>query len=80
VVAVGEIGDLTQVITADLSARYHDPVSVFIGALCGLWLVSAGGVLAGRNMVRVVPLAVVRKAGGMILLALAIYSVIGALK
>jgi Ca2+/H+ antiporter, TMEM165/GDT1 family len=31
VILVAEFGDLTQILTAGLAARYHDPVAVEIG-------------------------------------------------
>ena len=39
VLFIAEFGDLTQLATANLAARYHDPVSVGVGAVLGLWAV-----------------------------------------
>ena len=36
VIFVGEFGDLTQILTANLAANYHAPAEVFIGAFAGL--------------------------------------------
>ncbi|HEX6526845.1 MAG TPA: TMEM165/GDT1 family protein [Streptosporangiaceae bacterium] len=41
VILVAEFGDLTQIATATLAARYHDPVWVGVGAVLGLWAVAA---------------------------------------
>ena len=41
VILVGEFGDLTQLLTVNLVAHYHQPVSVFVGALAALVTVSA---------------------------------------
>ena len=41
VVFLAEFGDLTQFMTVSLAARYHDPISVGIGATLALW-VAAG--------------------------------------
>lgn len=38
VILIAEFGDLTQIATATLAARYHDPVSVDLRALLGLWM------------------------------------------
>ena len=37
VIFVAEWGDLTQILTANLAARYHSPVSVGVGAGLALW-------------------------------------------
>ncbi len=36
VIFVGEFGDLTQILTANLAAKYHAPAAVFIGAFAAL--------------------------------------------
>ncbi len=76
VIFVGEFGDLTQILTANLAAHYRQPWSVFVGAALGLMSVSALGVISGRALVRVLPLHIIRKAGGCILAAFAIYSAV----
>ena len=40
VILVAEFGDLTQIATATLAARYHDPLSVGVGAVLALWAVA----------------------------------------
>ncbi len=51
-ILVAEFGDLTQIMTANLAARYDDPVSVGVGALLALWAVAALGILGGRALMR----------------------------
>jgi len=75
VVAVAEFGDITQVLITNLAARDRDPVGVFTGAAAAFAVVSVVGVLAGRTITRWVPLAVVRRVSGLILLGLGAYSV-----
>jgi Ca2+/H+ antiporter, TMEM165/GDT1 family len=41
VIALAELGDLSDITMANLAARYHDPVAVGIGSVLGLWLVAA---------------------------------------
>ena len=43
VILVAEFGDLTQIATATLAARYHDPLSVGVGAVLALWAVARPG-------------------------------------
>ncbi len=54
VLFVAEWGDLTQIVTANLAARYGDPLSVGIGAIAALWAVAALAVTGGRTLLRVV--------------------------
>jgi putative Ca2+/H+ antiporter (TMEM165/GDT1 family) len=77
VIFVGEFGDLTQILTANLAAKYHQPAAVFIGAFAGLATVAALGAFGGRALLRVLPLAVIRRAGGVLLAGFAIYSLVG---
>lgn len=76
VIFVGEFGDLTQILTANLAAKYHDPWAVFIGAFAGLAAVAALGAFSGRALLRFVPLAVIRKGGGILLAGFAVYSLV----
>lgn len=75
VIFVGEFGDLTQILAANLAAKYHDPWSVFVGAALGLAAVCAVGVVGGRAVIRIIPLTVVRKTAGVLLAGLCAYSV-----
>jgi putative Ca2+/H+ antiporter (TMEM165/GDT1 family) len=73
---VGEFGDLTQLLTANLAAKYHAPASVFVGAWAGLMTVAAIGAFGGRALLRFLPLAVIRRVGGILLAGFAIYSLV----
>jgi putative Ca2+/H+ antiporter (TMEM165/GDT1 family) len=76
VILVGEFGDLTQILTANLAAKYHQPLAVFVGAFAGLAAVAALGAFGGKALLRVLPLAVIRKAGGVLLAGFAVYSLV----
>ena len=52
VLFAAEWGDLSQLLTIGLVARYHDPVSVFVGAWAALLVVSGLAVLSGRFLLR----------------------------
>jgi len=77
VVLVAEFGDLTQILTATLAARYRDPVSVGVGALLALWSVAALAVTFGRVLLRVVPLRRVQQVAAVVLLSLAVVTLVG---
>lgn len=70
-ILVAEFGDLTQIMTANLAARYDDPLSVGVGAVLALWAVAGLGILGGRTLMKYVPLGLITKiaAGVMLLLA-----------
>src|SRR6187402_1863664 len=49
VVFIAEWGDLTQLGTAALAARYNKPLTVFLGATLALWVVAAIAVFIGNR-------------------------------
>jgi putative Ca2+/H+ antiporter (TMEM165/GDT1 family) len=71
VILVAEFGDLTQVVIANLVARYHDPIAVGIGAATALWTVAAVAVLGGRSLLRLVPVTLVTRAAAALMVVLA---------
>jgi putative Ca2+/H+ antiporter (TMEM165/GDT1 family) len=70
VIFIAEWGDLTQILTANLAARYNDAIEVGIAATAALWAVAAIAMLAGRLMRRL-PVALIRRATAVVLLILA---------
>ncbi len=78
VIIVAELGDLTQILTANLAARYHSPVSVFVGSAVALVTVMGIGVIGGRVLLRVLPLATIRRVAGVILAGFAIFTAVEA--
>ncbi|MFG2991291.1 TMEM165/GDT1 family protein [Streptomyces sp. NPDC048257] len=73
-ILVAEFGDLTQIMTANLAARYDDPVSVGIGAVLALWAVAGIGILGGRTLMKHVPLRLITKIAAAVMAALAAFS------
>jgi Ca2+/H+ antiporter, TMEM165/GDT1 family len=63
VLFAAEWGDLSQLLTLSLVAKYDDPVSVFIGAWGALLTVSGLAVLAGRLLLNHVRLSVLHYVG-----------------
>jgi putative Ca2+/H+ antiporter (TMEM165/GDT1 family) len=80
VVFLGEWGDITQITTANLAARYGDPVSVGLGALLALWSVSALALTVGRGLVARVPTRLVRRLTGVVLAVLAVVTLAEAVR
>jgi putative Ca2+/H+ antiporter (TMEM165/GDT1 family) len=79
VVLVAEFGDLTQILTATLAARYDAPLPVGIGAVLALWSVAGLAVVFGRALLKVVPLRRVQQVAAVALLVLAAVSLVSAL-
>ncbi|MFJ6798700.1 TMEM165/GDT1 family protein [Streptomyces sp. NPDC091268] len=73
-ILVAEFGDLTQIMTANLAARYDNPVSVGIGAVLALWAVAGIGILGGRTLMKYVPLSLITKVAACVMAALAVFS------
>jgi putative Ca2+/H+ antiporter (TMEM165/GDT1 family) len=60
VIFLAEWGDLTQILTANLAARYHSPLSVGLGALAALWAVAAVAVVGGQGLLRYINIRTLR--------------------
>ncbi|QLH21458.1 TMEM165/GDT1 family protein [Streptomyces sp. Rer75] len=73
-ILVAEFGDLTQIMTANLAARYDDPLSVGVGAVLALWAVAGLGILGGRTLMKHVPLRLITKVAALVMLALGGFS------
>ncbi len=78
-ILVAEFGDLTQIMTANLAARYDDPFSVAVGALLALWSVAAIGILGGRALMKRVPLPLITKIAAVVMVVLAGFSLFEAI-
>jgi putative Ca2+/H+ antiporter (TMEM165/GDT1 family) len=74
VILVAEFGDLTQLVIANLVARYADPIAVGAGALLAMCTVAAAAVFGGRNLLRLVPATLLTRVAGAIMLVLAGFS------
>jgi putative Ca2+/H+ antiporter (TMEM165/GDT1 family) len=80
VIFLAEWGDLTQILTANLAAKYHSVLAVGVGSVLALWVVAAIAVVGGRTLLRVVKVATVRKVTAVVLLGLAAYTFVLAVR
>ena len=71
-----EWGDLSQLATAGLAARYDSPVSVFIGAWAALLTVSALAVFLGKKLADRLPIALIRRVAAGLFLVFAVFAVV----
>ncbi|MBM7089602.1 TMEM165/GDT1 family protein [Streptomyces sp. NPDC012461] len=73
-ILVAEFGDLTQIMTANLAARYDDPLSVGLGAVLALWSVAGLGILGGKALMKRVPLRLITRIAALLMLGLGVWS------
>lgn len=71
VVFVAEFGDLTQLLTANLAAKYHDPVAVGAGSTLALWVAAGVAIIGGRSLLKIIPVTWLTRAAALVMLALA---------
>ncbi|MFL6073113.1 MAG: TMEM165/GDT1 family protein [Mycobacteriales bacterium] len=74
-VFLGEWGDITQLATANLAARYH-PVPVAVGAFAALTTVAALAVVLGRTLTRRLPTRLIQRACAALLAALGVLTLV----
>ena len=76
VLFAAEWGDLSQLATAGLAARYDDPLSVFIGAWAALLVVSGLAVFLGRTLADKLPIRLIRLVAAVLFSVFAVIAVI----
>ncbi len=81
VIFIAEWGDLTQIATASLIARYQqNQITVFIAALLALWVVTGLAIFAGQRIHRVVKPALLKSACILLFAAVGIYFLVDGFK
>ncbi len=78
VLFAAEWGDASQLATAGLTARLGEPLAVGIGAWIALVGVAVVAVVAGKVIVKRVPVRLVHRVAGVLFAAFAIAAVVGA--
>ena len=71
VIFAAEFGDLTQIMSANLAAKYHDPLSVGVGAVAALWVAAGLAIIGGRSLLKVIPVKWLSRGAAAVMLALA---------
>lgn len=80
VIFLAEWGDLTQILTANLAAKYSSPLSVGVGAVLGLWAVGLLAILGGKTLLRVLPIKWITRIAAVVMLVLSGYSIVKAIR
>ena len=74
VIFIAEWGDITQLTTASLAARFHEhPITVFLAATMALWCVTALAVVAGKKVGHAVHVDVLKKVSTILFAGVGIY-------
>lgn len=68
-----EMGDKTQIATIALGARFHDALAVTAGTTLGMMLANVPAVLLGGELVKRVPLGVVRMIAALLFAVLGLW-------
>ena len=71
VVFLAEFGDLTQFMTLSLAARFHDPISVGIGATLALWVAAGAAVTLGWRVLKLIPMHWLTRGAAVVMVVLA---------
>jgi Ca2+/H+ antiporter, TMEM165/GDT1 family len=74
VIFLAEWGDLTQIVTANLAARYHSWLSVGVASLAALVAVAGIAVISGSRLLSRVSVPVLRVVTAVVLAGLAAYT------
>lgn len=78
VIFLAEWGDITQILTANLAARYRDPLSVGLGATLGLWGVGLLSVVGGKALLRVLPMRWIARTAALVMTVLGVVDLVRA--
>jgi putative Ca2+/H+ antiporter (TMEM165/GDT1 family) len=76
VLFAAEWGDLSQLATAGLAARYDAPLSVFIGSWAALLVVSGLAVFLGKKLADRLPIALIRRVAAGLFLVFAVVALV----
>ena len=71
VILLAELGDLSDIVIANLAARYHDPVGVGIGSVLALWSVVALAITGGRGLQRILPMRWIARLAALVMVIMA---------
>ena len=80
VILLAELGDLSDIVIANLAARYHDPVAVGIGSVLALWSVVALAIVGGRRLQRILPLRWIARLAALAMVVMAGFTLAEALR
>jgi putative Ca2+/H+ antiporter (TMEM165/GDT1 family) len=73
VIFIAEWGDLTQLATASLAARYRAPLTIFLAATLSLWCVTAIAITVGNRAKHLIRPGLIKKIAALAFMGVGIY-------
>jgi putative Ca2+/H+ antiporter (TMEM165/GDT1 family) len=80
VILLAELGDLSDIMIANLAARYHNPVLVGIGSVLALWAVTALAITGGQKLSQFLPVRWIARLAALVMVVLAGFTLVEALR
>jgi putative Ca2+/H+ antiporter (TMEM165/GDT1 family) len=80
VILLAELGDLSDIMIANLAARYHDPVAVGLGSVLALWSVTALAITGGHKLSRILPVRWITRLAALVMVVMAGFTLVEALR
>jgi Ca2+/H+ antiporter, TMEM165/GDT1 family len=80
VLFAAEWGDLSQLATAGLAARYAEPISVFVGSWAALLVISGLAAFLGRKLADRLPVVLLHRIAAVLFLVFAVIAAIEAVR
>jgi Ca2+/H+ antiporter, TMEM165/GDT1 family len=80
VILLAELGDLSDIMIANLAARYHDPVPVGIGSVLALWAVTIVAITGSQKLSRILPVRWITRLAALVMVAMAGFTLVEALR
>jgi putative Ca2+/H+ antiporter (TMEM165/GDT1 family) len=80
VILLAELGDLSDIVIANLAARYHDPVPVGIGSVLALWAVVLVAIVGGHGLQRILPLRWITRLAALVMVVMAGFTLVEAIR
>jgi putative Ca2+/H+ antiporter (TMEM165/GDT1 family) len=80
VILLAELGDLSDIMIANLAARYHDPVPVGIGSVLALWAVVVLAIVGGRGLQRILPMRWIARLAALVMVLMAGFTLAEAMR
>ncbi len=80
VILLAELGDLSDIMIANLAARYHDPVPVGIGSVLALWAVTALAITGGQKLSQILPVRWITRLAALLMVVMAGFTLVEALR
>ena len=80
VILVAELGDLSDIVIANLAARYHHPVAVGTGSVLALWAVAALAITGGRGLLKILPMRWIARLAALVMVVMGGFTLAEALR